>query len=264
MSISIEEVSASIIMSEPIKHRRKLNTEQVIVLELLYKFRFGTNDLFAEYFGKKDRSFVFNRLSILHERGLIGKRFEPSYRLQHKSAAYYLLPEGARTLKQYRDLDDSDEVNVKGLYKDATVSEAFIGHCFSVFALYNQLTEQYGDELDFLSRTDQAGLSDFPKPLPDAFITLEGEVTKHFFLDLLDDDVHLLVDASKKMKRYIRYRRSGDWVAVSEASFPKIIFVCNSEEACERAQERCDYLLDKAWITDIALETTTSDAIKLG
>src|SRR3981081_4633049 len=145
-------------MNEPVKRRRKLNTKQLEVLELLYKFRFGSNDLFAEYFGKKDRSFVFNRLSILHERGLIGKRFEPSYRLQGKPAAYYLLPEGARMLKQYRGADDTDEVNIKGLYKDATVSEGFMGHCFSMFALYNQLTTQYGDDLDFLSKSDQAGI----------------------------------------------------------------------------------------------------------
>src|SRR6266496_1922463 len=169
-------------MNEPIKRRRKLNTEQLEVLELLYKFRFGSNDLFAEYFGKKDRSFVFNRLSILHERGLIGKRFEPSYRLQGKPVAYYLLPEGARTLKQYRDADDTDEMNIKGIYKDVTISESFINHCFKVFALYNQLTEQYEDEIDFLSKTDLAGVNDFPKPLSDAYITLEANPTRHFFL----------------------------------------------------------------------------------
>ena len=81
------------------KHRKKLNAEQLEVLELLHKFRFGSNNLFAQYFDKKDRSFVFKRLSILLEQGLIGKRFEPSYRLQGKPAAYYLTPTGARMLE---------------------------------------------------------------------------------------------------------------------------------------------------------------------
>jgi len=66
------------------KHRRKLNDEQIEVLELLYKFRFGSNDLIAQYFGKKNRSFVFKRLSILLEQGLIGKRFDSSYRIKGK------------------------------------------------------------------------------------------------------------------------------------------------------------------------------------
>ena len=107
--------------------------------------------MFAQYFGKKDRSFVFKRLSILLEQGLIGKRFEPSYRLLGKPAAYYLLPEGARMLKKHRDEDDTDEVNIKAIYKDATVSDSFIRHCLSIFALYSQLMEQYEDGLGFLS-----------------------------------------------------------------------------------------------------------------
>lgn len=251
-------------MNKSVQHRRKLNTEQLIVLELLYKFRFGSNDLIAQYFGKKDRSFVFRRLSILLERGLIGKRFEPSYRLQGKPAAYYLLPEGARMLQKYRDEGDTDEVNIKGIYKDATVSDSFIRHCLSIFALYNQLTDQCGDDLDFLSKSDQANFGDFPKPLPDAYLTLQatdGE-TKHFFLDILDDDAHLLVDASKKIKRYISYKKSGDW-ALMKAPFPKIIFVCSTEEASNRIRKRCEAVLRNAWVLDAKFTATTRDEITL-
>ncbi len=253
-------------MNKSVQHRRKLNTEQLIVLELLYKFRFGSNDLFAQYFGKRDRSFVFKRLSILLEQGLIGKRFESSYRLQGKPAAHYLLPEGARTLQKYRDEGDADEVNITGIYKDATVSDGFIKHCLSVFALYNQLTEQYGDDLDFLSKSDQAGFEDSPKPLPDAYLTIQANdsETKYFFLDILDNDAHLLIDASKKIKRYIAYKKSGNWALIADSPFPKIIFVCNSEEACKRVQKRCDYLLSKVWVIDVTFVATTSDAIRLG
>lgn len=247
------------------QHRRKLNTEQLIVLELLYKFRFGSNDLFAQYFGKKDRSFVFKRLSILLEQGLIGKRFEPSYRLQGKPAAYYLLPEGARTIQKYRDEDDTDEVNIKAIYKDATVSEGFMRHCLNIFSLYNQLTAQYEDDLDFLSKSDQTSFEDFPKPLPDAYLTLQtnDNKTKHFFLDVIDDDAHLLIDASKKIKRYVTYKKSGDWALVAESPFPKIILVCNSEEASKRVRKRCEAVLHKAWVMDMELTATTSDTIDL-
>ncbi len=252
-------------MNKSVQHRRKLNTEQLIVLELLYKFRFGSNDLFAEYFGKKDRSYVFKRLSVLLEQGLIGKRFEPSYRLQGKPAAYYLLPEGARTLKKYRDESDTDEVNIKAIYKDTTVSEKFIDHCFAIFTLYNQITTQYEDDLDFLSKSDQANFEDFPKPLSDAYLTLqtEDDEIKHFFLDVLDDDTHLLIDASKKIKRYIAYKKSGDWALVTESPFPKIIFVCNSEEASKRVQRRCEAVLHKAWVLDAEFMATTRDEIAL-
>ena len=250
-------------MNKVVEHRRKLNTEQLIVLELLYKFRFGSNDLIAQYFDNKDRTLIFKRLSILQKLGLVGRRFEPSYRLQGKPAAYYLLPEGARVLKKYRNEDDTDEINIKAIYKDATVSEKFIDHCFKVFGLYDQLTAQHGDELDFLSKSDQASFADFPKPLPDTYLTLQTKnEMKHFFIDVLDDDVHLLVDASKKIRRYIEYRKSGNWTFM-KVPFPSIILVCNSEEACKRVQKRCDSLLNKAWVTDIAFKVTTTTAIEL-
>jgi hypothetical protein len=251
-------------MNKPVQHRRKLNTEQVVVLELLYKFRFGSNDLIAQYFGKKDRSFVFRRLSILHEQGLIGKRFEPSYRLQGKPAAYYLLPEGARVLKQHRDEGDTDGINIKGIYKDATISERFVNHCFTIFALYNRLMVSYGDELDFLSKSDLAGYDNFPSPFPDAYLTLQtNDGTKHFFLDVLDDDAHLLIDASKKIKRYLDYRQSGDW-AIIGGSIPVILFACNTEAACEKVQKRCDALVSKAWMQDIDFRAVTLGTVKLG
>jgi hypothetical protein len=252
-------------MNKSVQHRRKLNTEQLIVLELLYKFRFGSNDLIAQYFGKKDRSFVFRRLSILLEQGLIGKRFEPGYRLRGKPAAYYLLPEGARTIQKYRDEGDTDEVNIKGIYKDATVSERFVDHCFAIFALYNQLMAPYEDELDFLSKSDQASFDNFPKPLPDAYLTFQTRKggTKHFFLDVLDDDTHLLIDASKRIKRYIVYKKSGNWALVSGPPFPTIIFVCNSEEASKRVQKRCEAVLHRAWVLDAKFIATTSDGVRL-
>ncbi len=252
-------------MSDVVKHRRKLNSEQITVLELLYKFRFGSNDLIAQFFGKKDRSFVFKRLSILQELGLVGKRFESSYRLRGRSAAYYLLPEGARTIQKYREEGDTDEVNIKAIYKDVIVSEKFIDHCFAVFALYMMLSEKYGDDLDFFSKADQAASFDnLPKPLPDGYLTFqEDDSTRHYFLDILDDDAHLLIDASKKIKRYIDYKKSGDWSLVAKASFPKIIFVCNSEEASRRVQKRCDAILHKAWVLDAKFTTTTRGEITL-
>jgi len=244
------------------KRRRKLNDGQLLVLELLYKFRFGNNDLIAQYFGKKDRSFVYKRLKILQEQGLVAKRFESSYRLQGKPAAYYLTPDGARMLGQYRE--PGDEVNVRAIYKDATVSERFVNHCFAIFGLYMRLMDEYDENLDFLAKGDQPD-ENMPAPNPDAFLMLESQTaTQHYFVDILDDDVHLHVDVSKKFKRYIKYKESGDWAAISESPFPKIIFVCNTENAAKKAQKRCDAILNRTWLLDIKFEVATKDAVTLG
>src|SRR5688572_22340841 len=165
------------------KHRRKLNAEQLEVLELLYKFRFGSNDLFAQYFGKKDRSFVFKRLSILLEQGLIGKRFDSSFRLLGKPAAYYLTPSGARVLQERRG-QGKPEINIKAIYKEKTVKDDFVWQCLDIFAAYNRLRAEYGDRLRFFARANlnYEQFDYFPQPLPDAYIRLRlGGKEKQYF-----------------------------------------------------------------------------------
>ncbi len=237
------------------KHRRKLNTEQLEVLNLLYKFRFGSNDLIAQYFGKKDRSFVYKRLTILLERGLIGKRFDSSYRLQGKPAAYYLTPDGARELQSARDV----EVNIKAIYKDASVSEQFVRYSLELFAIYNQLRAQYGDELKFFTKTNmnREEYDYFPRPLPDAYIRLKPS-DKHFFLDVFYDDQPHFV-AKRRVRQYVKYDEEGDW-SVTETDLPIVLAVCESDGIAKRVQKYIAKALDDAWSDDELVFACTTKA----
>lgn len=229
------------------KHRRKLNNEQLEVLELLYKFRFGSNNLFAQYFGKKDRSFVHKRLSILLERNLIGMRFEPSYRLQGRPAAYYLTPEGARTLAEMRTID----INPKKIYKDKTVSESFVQHCMEIFAVHNQLRNAYGEPLRFITKTELSHeqYDYFPKPLPDAHVRLRiDNVDKQYFLEVIPSDQPFFVTA-RRITRYIKYQEDADWV-VAETPLPIILMLCETEVLAKRLQKRAIKALDDSWDAD--------------
>src|SRR5688572_23280650 len=105
------------------KFRKQLSQNQLEVLHILYKYRFASRDLIAQYFNKKD---VYRQLLVLEDRGLIGRRYEPSYKLAGKPAAYYLKPDGLRELQQ---VSDDMEANVKNLYRATQVSEEFINHC---------------------------------------------------------------------------------------------------------------------------------------
>lgn len=242
-------------MNKSVKHRRKLNTEQLTVLELLYKFRFGTNDLFAEYFGKKDRSFVYKRLSILQERGLVGKRFDASYRLQGKPAAYYLTPDGARALQDARGKD----INIKTIYKDKTVSDKFAAHSLELFAFRNRLHTQYGDDLLFFTRTNmnREEYDYFLRPLPDAYIRFK-ESGKHFFLDVFHDDEPSFV-AKRRMRQYIGYDEDGDW-AVTETDLPAVLAVCESPNLAKRVQKHAAKALDDSWDDDEVVFAFTTKA----
>lgn len=242
------------------KHRRKLNDEQLEVLELLNKFRFGSNDLIAQYFGKKDRSFVFKRLKILLEQDLIGKRFDSSYRIQGKPAAYYLTPAGARILQDRREPDEKDEINLKIIYKNKTLSEQFIRHCLDVFAIYNQLKAKYGDKLSFFTKADLGSYDYFPQPLPDVYMRLETKSSSQFFLELYHDSQPFFT-AIRRIKQLIDYRGEGEW-AVTETNFPKVLIVCESTSAQKRLNKRIIKTLDDSYEDDIVFYTTTQEKLK--
>jgi hypothetical protein len=246
-------------MSEQ-KHRKKLNAEQLEVLELLYKFRFGSNDLIAQYFGKRDRSFVFKRLSILLEQGLIGKRFDSSYRIQGKPAAYYLLPAGIKKLSEYRDIEVTI-TRVKMAYKDKTVSEDFISHCLQALGAFNQLKRIYGDAIRFYTKVDLnvETYDYFPKPLPDAFLSLkEQDQTRRYFLEILDAATPLFV-LRKRIKQYLDYYESGAWDDTG-SEFPIVLLVCQSNKQEKQLQSTISKALENE--TEPVFATTTYAKLK--
>ncbi len=232
------------------KHRKKLNAEQLEVLELLCKFRFGSNDLIAQYFGKKDRSFVFKRLSILLEQELIGKRFDSSYRIQGKPAAYYLTPAGARVLQKQHE-PGGDAINIKAIYKDKTVKDDFVRQCLDIFAVYNWLRAQYGDKLKFFTKANlNYGQFDyFPQPLPDAYLRLHLGDDKQYFLDFYYDNQPFFV-ATRKLKKYVDYAESGAWEETGTA-LPAILAVCESPSLQKRLQKRIVTSVNNSWSDDL-------------
>lgn len=229
-------------MDKPVvKHRKRLNPEQLEVLNLLYKFRYGSNELIAQYFGKKDRSFVYKRLSILLEQGLIGKRFDSSYRLAGKPAAYYLTPEGARRLQDA----EGTAVNVKLLYKDRTASERFIKSSLELFLFYNRLKAQYGDSLKFFSKASLSyeDYDYFPQPLPDAYIRIEIDGHRsQFFVERYYRDQPPFKTKSRA-KRYIDYDDSGEWDATG-SEMPSVLVICDSIPIRHRVMKQIPKIYD--------------------
>lgn len=235
------------------KRRRKLNDEQLEVLRLLHKFRFGTNDLFAQYFGKKDRSFVYKRLSILQERGFVGKRFDASYRLQGKPAAYYLTPDGARAIQEA----NRAEINVKAIYKERTVSEDFIARCLDIFATYNILHTQYGARLKFFTKSNlnYEQFDYFPHPLPDSYVRIGN---RQFFIDFLYE-AQPAFTLARRIKQYIDYVESDEWEATG-TDLPVVLFICESANLQKRLQKRLTRSVDG----DVTFASTTKGSLTNG
>ena len=225
------------------KYRKKLNEEQVEVLQLLWRFRFASNEQIAKYQQKPNSKAVQKRLKILEDQDFIAKRYDKSYKLQGKPAAYYLTPNGARTLAIHKPRKDDEPTNIKRIYKDKEASEGFIEHCKNVLDIYLTLKALYPRQ-GKLNYFTKAQLSyekyDFmPNPLQDACIRIKtSDGDRYFFLDIFEDSQTFFV-LIRRIKKYLEYAGSGEWTRYDEdGKLPTILLVVQNKSVHKRLRKR--------------------------
>lgn len=207
---------------------RQLNDGQLSVLYLVFKFRFVTSELIAESTGKQNGTAIRSRLNILTKRRLIARQYTGKDRLQGRHAVYYLLPDGLRELLKTEKLKDgiADSVT-KSIYKNKDMSRAFMDHCLNIFRVCNRLSFIYKDNLKTFTKSELSTYDYFPKPLPDAFLSLKNNDNTHrFFLDILEPSTPGFA-INKCLKQYTEYYDSEEWNDTN-TEFPRILFVCTT------------------------------------
>ena len=100
--------------------RSSLNVGQIAILELLYKYRFGSRQLLADSLGIKAGSSLHTRLEVLYQHGYIGKRLEKRLKLEGMPAAYHLTPKGLRLLRSLPGHEAIDDSIIRANYKIIT------------------------------------------------------------------------------------------------------------------------------------------------
>lgn len=217
---------------------KKLNPDQLAILELLYRFRFGTSTLFNQYLKPNNRQSLNSRLNILTKQEYIGKNYNKSYKLLGKPASYYLLPKAFAVLREQEGISNAV---LKNMYKDKDASEKFVDHCLAVFAAGNQLEAAYGDRIEFFTKSELADYSNFPQPLPDAFISLKTSTLprariKHYFLEVFEDGTPFFVIA-RRIRQYADYVDSGGWEFTKKV-LPTVLAECESKTLQKRLLKR--------------------------
>jgi hypothetical protein len=136
-----------------------------------------------------------------------------------------------------------------------------VGRCLDIFATYNCLKDQYGDQLKFFTKADLSyeQFSYFPQPLPDAYIRLkQGNEEKQFFLDLYYDNQPFFASA-RKVKRYIKYDEDANW-SVTETDLPIVLAVCESASLVKHLQKHMAKAMNNAWADSEVTFTLTTKA----
>lgn len=209
------------------QHRNTLNKGQITVLELLYKFRFGSSDLLAEYFEKPSGVYLYKRLNILIERGLVGKRYDSSYRLRGLPAAYYLRPDGYRMIQE---IYDESVPRAALAYKSLGVSEDYVQHCLRIFAIYNTFKKRLGDKVKFFTKSDMEEL-ELPSTKPDAYLLLDD--SKPFLLDIC-------ISSQQFMAERVKLRSYDSWIEErgydSNFAVPTLLIVCDTSSIVKKIQ----------------------------
>jgi hypothetical protein len=238
--------------SDP-KYRKKLNEEQLAVLGLLHTFRFASSEQIATYQKKPSSKSIQKRLKILEDQDLIAKRYDKSYKLKGKPAAYYLLPNGARALGDR----GREPINVKRIYKDKDVSESFIQHCLNLLNIYLTLRALYGDRLRFFAKgyLKREEYDYFPQPLPDTYFYLKTEEGREdYILDVFEDTQPFFV-LIRRIKKYVQYAESGEWPG---EALPTILIVVESGSVHRRLRKRIVKELNEAY-EEISFATARLD-----
>lgn len=241
-------------MTKEPKYRKPLNTDQLKVLELLLRFRFGTTDLIARALDKKNGTVIKSRLSIIREQGYIDRHYEGTDRLQGKPAAYYISAKGVRSLNR----KDTEQA-LKRAYKDKNARRPFIERNLSVFDAWCHLKSQYGDALRFFTKVDLGGYDYFPQPLPDGFLSYKGESdTKRFFLEVFEAAMPTFA-LNRRIKQLIDYYDSGDWEA-TDSDFPAILIICETSVLQNRVEKRVLASLRSAEADELTIALTNWQA----
>jgi hypothetical protein len=247
-------------MKQP-KYRRPLNSHQIRLLKLLYKFRFVTSQLITKSEDSKYPRVITSRLKILLDQDYIGRNYDSTYKIQGKSASYFLRPKGVRYLRQQPFADKSV---LNSIYHDKRATLYQIDHRLSIFEIYSAIEHNYPKTFDYFTKSELVEY-DLIKNLPDAYMRRIRHSTvkdNDFFLDYLEDSL-LYRQLIVVIRRYIKYTEEEDWESVFGESFPTIILICESRRTRYRVSQLVKKALDRSYAS-IHYQVITKDRIMSG
>lgn len=239
--------------------RRKLNEQQIAVLEWLLKYRFSTSKQIATHLGKASHKTIQSKLQILEAQDLIGKRYDKSYKLAGRQAEYYLTPKGARHLEAIKP-ETVHPKALKALYKNKTISQDFLKHCVIVTDVALQLQALYGvngKKCTIHTANSLHKHEYLPDWLPDFFLVFStSSSTKRAFIDVWDGSRPFFVSV-RKLRNYIAYLEEGDW-PYDQAAAPAILAVCADTYSQKKLNRQIKKALQEADDADSTHCATTT------
>jgi hypothetical protein len=218
---------------------RQLNNTQINNLKTILKFRYVTTNNLALYQNITHNS-AYSALEILHKTDYLGKLHDKSYRLQNKSARYYLTLQAINYLRTELSLplDDAIWKSRKG---DNNKSNDFIDQQVAIHTAYNALQARLGENATIMTALEMYGTEGIIKPLPGILVSPKSD--RHFFVELTDGQ-HLFL-AKKRIRKYIDNYESNEW---EWDTYPNVYIVRSSPADRSRLKKYVEEQMDDNYL----------------
>lgn len=235
------------------KVTQKLNAKQLQMLKIIFKFRFVTSSLLAQYRGVNKNS--LNRmLQNLVDQKYLNKQYDNSFRIDRKGARYSLASQGITYLLRNTDLPHK---TLHAMYNQK--SEGFIQHCLVTCQIANHIKQTYPDEFYIYSSTEIAGDGDFPLPRPHLYLRRQkpsDTKPNEFFIELHHDSQPFLV--RKRFNKLLEHYDDDGW---PDGDYPSLIFILANDRQAKTFLEYAKSVFESTGIDDVGISAVSLDGL---
>ena len=221
---------------------RQLTTKQLDTLYLVYLYSYLTTKtlLISKYnISRRSISVHLNRLA---KRQLLLRHYPKEYRLQGRSAEYYLSSNGYACLVGANRLETS-KTSLNRLAQDRKLSPSYIDKSLNVLEIAGYLSSL--SDVQIFAKRSLDAYDYFPDPKPDLFVVNKRVGTKRYFLDYLPSTQASSI-TRRRLKAYFDYVESGSWEVTNEV-LPTILIITDTKLAqaqLTQVLERLNYRYD--------------------
>lgn len=225
------------------KTRYKISKSQLLLMLWIMKYRFVSSDVLAECLGK-DRSTIYERVSVLVDQGYVIKLYDKTYRFRQRPVIYCLAPAGIRYLKKagyertqlhYKNKDFTDE-QIDEQFLLGELARAVKEPYANKFALYTKY--QYGTDEFYISPPPYAKLVGSKDTIPDYFMEYFPPFYETWKI-------------RKRLKQHDEYANEHD-----EYTYPHLLLICGNSSTEKRVTRLAVNLY-----ADFEIFTTTKERL---
>lgn len=230
-------------------HRKALNSNQVRLLKVIFKFRFVSVLLLSEYLDK-NKSTIYEQLLVLSSQNYISKSYNSSYRLPPRPATYALAAKG---IKYLRDTTDLSQTALRNMYKNRTASDTLVVQSLRNLKLCLQLQTQYPGTFSIYTKSELTEYDKFLRPLPDLYLQRKNRQQNKpngYLVEFIDSSTF-----SWMLRKRIQAHQ--DWCDEKHwKEYPHVLFLCGNDSTEHRIQR----ILENTF-GDFEFYTTTTERL---